>query len=254
MSDSNTSEKKKYYPVQDHSNFKPFLTWALLMISSLNLFAQSRPNSASKTIVWKMDKLNRIGGYKPFVIGNPVIIKDKAGKSLSFNGVNDGLIIQKIPIQGWPKFTIEVLFKPDGDGPAAPRFIHFEDKELNRGTLEARITPGKLWYLDTFLKNGTTGKGLTLINSNLLHPTDQWYWIALSYDGNKMTSYVNGVKELEGHSNFTALNSGEISIGVRLNKINWFKGLIREIRFHPEALSPSALQIQGNNLTLNPLK
>ena len=29
---------------------------------------------------------------------------------------------------------------------------------------------------------------------------------------------------------------GNISLGVRLNKVNWFKGQIREIRFHSEVL------------------
>ena len=242
MSSCNIDENKKYSNVLAFLNLKHFSALLLLALSSFSAFAQSGINPSSKTIIWQIDNLNRIDGYKPIVIGNPIPVKDQFKKSLSFNGINDGLVIPKIPIEGWGKFTIEVLFKPDGDGPTAPRFVHFEDKEGNRGTIEARITQARHWYLDTFLKNGTTGKGLTLIDSTLLHPTDQWYWVSLTYDGEKMTSYVNGIKELEGTPDFPVLNSGKTSLGVRLNQVNWFKGLIHEVRFHPEALTASSLK------------
>jgi len=32
------------------------------------------------------------------------------------------------------------------------------------------------------------------------------------------------------------MTKGNISLGVRLNKVKWFKGQIREIRFHSEVL------------------
>jgi hypothetical protein len=57
-----------------------------------------------------------------------------------------------------------------------------------------------------------------------------------------MSSYVNRKKELEGKIDFPPMTIGDISIGVRLNKVNWFKGLIREIRFHPQALNTLAMQ------------
>jgi len=64
----------------------------------------------------------------------------------------------------------------------------------------------------------------------------------MEYDGKKMTSFVNGKKELEGKFNFSVMTKGNISLGVRLNKVDWFKGQIKEIRFHPEALQPQGLQ------------
>ncbi len=221
-------------------NIKNLIPVTLLAITALNLTVGTK--ATAQTVTWKLKATNKVGAYKPVVLGNPLIVKDPSGTSLSFNGVNDGLVIQKIPIEGWPRFTIEVLFKPDGDGPVAPRFIHFQDKELNRGTFEIRLTPKGQWYMDTFLKNGKTDIGLTLIDSTKLHPTDKWYWVALVYDGKKMSSYVNRKKELEGKIDFPPMTIGDISIGVRLNKVNWFKGLIREIRFHPQALNTLAMQ------------
>jgi hypothetical protein len=189
-----------------------------------------------KVIIWKIKDPNLVGGMKPLVLGNPVIKAEGKDSSIYFNGIDDGLIVPAIPIEGWSTFTIEVLFKPESDGPIAPRFIHFEDTALNRGTFELRLTKNGQWYLDAFLKNGKTNKGLTLIDSTKLHPTGSWYWATLIYNDKKMSSYINGKKELEGEIDFPAMTKGNISLGVRLNKVNWFKGQIREIRFHSEVL------------------
>lgn len=187
-----------------------------------------------KVIIWKIKDPNLVGGMMPLVLGNPVIKAEGKDSSIYFNGIDDGLIVPAIPIEGWSTFTIEVLFKPESDGPIAPRFIHFEDTALNRGTLELRLTKNGQWYLDAFLKNGKTNKGFTLIDSTKLHPTGSWYWAALVYNDKKMSSYINGKKELEGEIDFPSMTKGKISLGVRLNKVNWFKGQIREIRFHSE--------------------
>ena len=189
-----------------------------------------------QVIIWKIKDPNLVGGMKPLVLGNPVIKVEGKDSSIYFNGIDDGLIVPVIPIEGWSTFTIEVLFKPESDGPIAPRFIHFEDTALNRGTFELRLTKNGQWYLDAFLKNGKTNKGLTLIDSTELHPTGSWYWATLVYNDKKMSSYINGKKELEGEIDFPAMTKGNISLGVRLNKVNWFKGQIREIRFHSEVL------------------
>ena len=215
---------------------------AIFAFCILTLLAGKKAADPGQTIIWKLENPGSIGNYQPAILGNPLIVKDSTSTSISFNGLNDGLVIPKIPIEGWKQFTIEVLFKPAGDGPIAPRFIHFEDKELNRGTFELRLTAHGQWYLDTFLKNGKTNKGLTLIDSTKLHANDKWYWAAMVYDGKKMTSYINRQQELEGELDFPSMTTGNIAIGVRLNKVNWFKGLIKEIRFHSKALNTVSMQ------------
>lgn len=211
------------------------LLYAGILISCLIVSAWTLTDNG-QTISWKLKDPNHVGGFRPEILGKPSIKAEGKDSAIYFNGINDGLIIPTIPIEGWSKFTIEVLFKPDGDGSLAPRFIHFEDTALNRGTFELRLTKGGQWYLDAFLKNGKTNKGFTLIDSTKLHPVNKWYWAALVYDGKKMRSYINGKKELEGELDFPSMTKGKISLGVRLNKINWFKGQIREIRFHPVVL------------------
>jgi hypothetical protein len=214
----------------------------ILLLFFLLIFFTSAFFKSDSTVTWELKNIHCIGGLKTEILGNPLIETDGKDTSIDFNGIDDGLIVPDIPIKGWSVFTIEVLFKPDGDGPIAPRFIHFEDTAFRRGTFEIRLTNKKQWYLDAFLKNGKTDRGLALIDSTKLHPADQSFWVAMEYDGKKMISFVNGKKELEGEINFSAMTEGKISLGVRLNKVDWFKGQIKEIRFHPEALKSQGLQ------------
>ena len=214
----------------------------ILLLFFLLIFFTSAFFKSDSTVTWELKNIQCIGGFKTEILGNPLIETEGKDTSIHFNEINDGLIVPEIPIKGWSVFTIEVLFKPDGDGPIAPRFIHFEDTAFRRGTFEIRLTNKKQWYLDAFLKNGKTDRGLALIDSTKLHPADQSFWVAMEYDGKKMISFVNGKKELEGKFNFSAMTKGNISLGVRLNKVDWFKGQIKEIRFHPEALKSQGLQ------------
>jgi hypothetical protein len=195
-----------------------------------------------KATLWKFSNLNKIGGYTSALQGKPIVTNTDGIAAIWFNGAGDGLTIFACPIDGWNQFSIEVLFKPDGDGPKESRFVHFEDKYGNRGTLEIRLTNKKKWYLDAFLKNGKLNKGIALIDSAQLHPADKWYWAAMTYDGKKMISYVNGVKQLETPMDFPGMNGGEIAFGMRLNKVSWFKGSVAEARFSPEVLPGGSLQ------------
>jgi hypothetical protein len=57
-----------------------------------------------------------------------------------------------------------------------------------------------------------------------------------------MAHFVDGVKEREAAATFPPFGAGRISLGVRQNRVSWFKGGIREVRFHTIALSPDKLQ------------
>lgn len=214
---------------------------AILFFGFVKPLTKVKLSKPPGTIIWTMKDTSLVGGFAPVVLGSPLIVHDGAGICLSFDGIDDGLIIPVNPVANWKQFTIEILFKPAADGPTAPRFMHFEDKAGNRGTIELRLTPGGQWYLDTFLKNGKTNKGVTLIDSTKLHTAGQWYWAALVFDGKKMIDYVNAIPEHEGLVEIEPMGSGEISLGVRLNRINWFKGQIREVRFHPAVLDSKHL-------------
>ncbi|MEX2574717.1 MAG: LamG domain-containing protein [Balneolaceae bacterium] len=189
-----------------------------------------------------MNKPDMIGGYQTGILGKPVVRSGPEANSLYFNGVDDGVILPVNPVAGWDRFTVEVLFKPVPDGLDEQRFVHFQDTSGNRGLIETRLTPDGNWYLDTYLYNSSSDSGHTLADPEKIHPVGQWFWAALVYDGRSMSHYVNGIEEQKGEIGFGPMEPGEISIGVRLNQVHWFKGAIQEIRFYPEALLPGKLQ------------
>jgi hypothetical protein len=147
--------------------------------------------------------------------------------------------VPAIPITGWPAFTIQLRFKPDGSGSEEQRFLHLEDETKQRVLMETRVRDQQ-WSLDTFLFQDAAHK-LTLLDRAKLHPTDRWYWVALVYDGSKMSHYVNGQLELTGDVEFPPMATGRTSIGVRQNRVSWFKGAIAEARFTPAALPADRL-------------
>jgi hypothetical protein len=151
-----------------------------------------------------------------------------------------GLFVPGNPIAGWPKFTIEVLFLPETNCADEQRFVYITDDDGNRATLETRSADGLSWRLDTCLWSGDNP--LTLRDPDALHPNGKWTWAALVYDGETMSHYVNGVKELEGGTLFAPMTGGQVSLGVRNDRRYWFKGGIKEVRFIPEALDSNALQ------------
>ncbi len=169
------------------------------------------------------------------ISGNPEIIKYGNKKAVAFNGTDDAIFLEEMPLAGLEQFTIEMIYNPHSGGNFEQRFLHCGEANGDRVLLELRSTPGG-WYFDAFIKIGD--KGVTLIEPTLLHPHDQWYHIAYVIDKGRLETWINGKKELEGSMELTPVNSGVTSIGVRQNKVSWFKGAIYKIRITPKALGP----------------
>ncbi len=186
---------------------------------------------------WTISDPAKVGGMATEVIGAPKV----GDGAVSFDGVRDGILVPKNPLEGLRAFTIEVLIRPAEGGPTEQRFWHAGDAAAARALLETRLNGKGGWWLDTFLMQ--PGKaGRTLIDPQRIHPTDTWHWVALRYDGKTMTSFVDGVQELQGEVDFGPMGAGKLSLGVRQNLIHWFKGSIRAMRVTPEALAAEKLQ------------
>ncbi|HVT71987.1 MAG TPA: LamG domain-containing protein [Lacunisphaera sp.] len=220
--------------------------WILPLLSLAGLTHAAEPAAT----VWPLDETSKIGGHAATVLGAPQIVIDAGGKALRFNGTSDGLLVPVNPIAGWTEFTVEALIDPDANGPAEQRFLHIQDHldapgdPGSRLLMEIRIDGAK-WALDTYLFSAATKARLPLLDRTRLHPAGRWTWVALVYGRGHMASYVDGVKELEGEVDIPPLGAGQISLGVRQNQVYWFKGCIREVRFHPAALAPGRLQRAG---------
>jgi hypothetical protein len=192
---------------------------------------------------WIIDNTTSIHGNAPMMVhGSPQLMTSPQGDALCFDG-DDAVVLNVNPVQGLAAFTVEVFMRIDGVTNAAfnqPRYLHVETGDASRLTMEARVTDTN-WYLDTFLLS-SGGQSHTLVDAAKVHPVGQWTWTALTYDGDQMRHFVDGVEDANGTVTIPALGAGKMSLGVRQNLVNWFQGCIREVRVTATALSPAQLQ------------
>ena len=200
--------------------------------------------SPDRSVTWEIDNLEKIGGHPVEVIGDPQVVDTGSGKAVEFDGNGDQLFVDCNPIGDARAFTVEVVFKPHASYPrnTAPRFIHIQDpgdKDGKRLMIELRINHNNQCYLDAFLQ--TDSDELTLVDSSLVHPTEQWLRAAVVYSDSVLSTYINGEKELSGHVGFSekVINpTGKTSIGGRMNHVAWFNGQVRYLKVTPRALDP----------------
>ncbi len=208
----------------------------ILLVFAVTSFAQEN-KPRKKSVTWKIDNLKKIGGAKVEVLGAPQVIETGKGKAVLFDGADDGIFLDANPIAGASEFTIEAVFRPDAGGEKEQRWLHIEDAENaeSRALLEIRVV-GDEWFLDTFIKSGENR--LPLYAENFKHPLGEWFHVALVFDGVTMRHYVNAKLELSGKLQIKPMGKGRTSIGVRQNKVYWFKGAVRRARFTNRAVSP----------------
>jgi hypothetical protein len=188
-------------------------------------------------VVWRFERLDEVGGKKVALIGKPRIVEALSGKAIEFDGVADGLLVDMNPLAGIRQFTAEIIFRPDANGPKEQRFFHAqEDESTNRLLFETRLTDDNRWFLDTFIQS--TDGGHTLFAEKSLHETGRWHHAAVVVDGREMRHYVNGQQEMATPIRYEPLRAGSTSIGVRQNRVSWFKGAVSQFRVTRRALEP----------------
>jgi hypothetical protein len=195
---------------------------------------------------WTFDSLERIGGHPVLVEGNPSLIPcgPAGGLAVAFDGLADRLLVRGTPLREARAFTVEAIFRPEAGINAQndPRFLHLmdpEDPAMKRLMMEIRVTQDGQWALDAML--GTDSGEVSLLDRTMLHPTGRWAHAAVVYDGATLRTYVDGRAELSGTLAFKdrILEPGAIaSIGCRMNRVHWFQGAIRTLRFSQGVLEP----------------
>src|SRR5262245_44482890 len=216
------------------------------LAAALVLFAAVHANAQ---VTWNIDNTTNIGGNAvTTVVGSPTVVSTPFGNGLKFDG-NDGIVVDTDPVAGAANFTVEMLFRPDPIvlmSSNQPRVLHlqtFPNPPDHRATLETRVT-GSNWYIDTFLQapnaaNPSTNASLTLQAMTKLHPFGQWYNYAMTYDGTTLKSYFNGQLDASGPLAVQAMAAGRTSLGMRMNQVNFFEGLIAKVRFTTSVVSPA---------------
>ena len=239
----------------------------LFLMSNIFLHFTCQAQVDSSAIIWNLDRLDSIGGYFTTILPNkisgstsklPVIINTEHGRAAYFNGINDGLLVKGNPLGNASTWTIEVIFKPDSSSNPdnlEQRFLHIAQNPTApaRLLLEIRLLKNQKWALDLYLANGTSKLVLLdTVYDARLHTANQWYHVAVVYENPRVTTYINGVKELSDTVSFHALVNAQTSIGARQDPRSWFKGAMRIIKSTPRALTSSEflylnMQQKSNN-------
>lgn len=186
---------------------------------------------------WNLESLNGAGATGVTRNGNPKTVQIAGKAAVQFDGIQDGIFLNYNPLANLSQFTVEVFFRPDPKSPHEQRFLHMGEATGSRMLLETRVTEDDQWYLDAFIKSGDSST--TLIDKEKIHPIGPWYHISFVVDHGAMDTYINGVHELHGNVQFSPFKEGKTSIGVRMNKVSWFKGSIHSIRVTPKCLAPA---------------
>ena len=218
------------------------------LVAYLSSLGAGRPTGTAarrqptETEVWTFDRLENIGGHKTTVLGEPKVVDAPPGKAIEFDGVDDALLVENHPLEGAAVFTWEAIFRPDG-GQREQRWFHLNELPAtgadseNRMLFEIRVQDGN-WFLDSYAQSGSASKAL--MNRAALHPLGAWYHVASVYDGKEFRNYVNGVQENAAPLSLVPHGPGRSAIGMRINKVFFFKGAVHVARFTRKALPPSA--------------
>lgn len=206
----------------------------LFLCLSFGLKAQQTENKT--TTEWLMANLLSENSSKLTINGKPKIVDSPYGEAVYFNGIDDAFFLNEMPLNSLQEFTVEMIFNPDVNGIFEQRVLHIGESRADRMLLEIRSVDSN-WYFDGYAVSETNKKALA--NEKLVHPLGKWHHVAFVVTPNSLTTYVNGKQELQEPFSFLPIKTGQTSIGVRLNKVSWFKGAIYKIRITPRQIKPN---------------
>ena len=176
------------------------------------------------------------------VAGDPQIVETPYGEALAFDGEDDGVFLDSVPLEDLEEFTVELVFRQAPDASFEQRFLHIGEVKGARVLFETRVKPDSTWYFDAFIHMGTKEESAVLIDSTLTHRAGEWAALAMTVSKDGVVSYVDGVEQCRSDLSYRpTISEGLTSVGVRQNRVCWFKGEILRLRITPRALAPDDL-------------
>jgi hypothetical protein len=171
-----------------------------------------------------------------------------SGSALSFDGINDSVVIRDLNIEGNLPRTLSVWFNAavnevnqtlwssvisvGGDGSSKRAFcIDVKNQDGSCSSYPQWRITGHYFSYSTCSESTLTQIGI-----------NKWHHIALTHDGSRQYLYLNG--KLIGQSSITDLNTiaGTTKIGARPTLNGYFKGLIDNVQIYNRALTESEIQ------------
>lgn len=174
--------------------------------------------------------------------GEPQKVSTELGEAVHFDGEDDGLFLEGVPVAGMKEITVEMVFRQEPSTHFEQRFMHMGEFAGNRIMFESRVNPDSTWYFDAYVHQGEPEYNVVLIDPTLTHPCGEWYVLTLVASESGMTTYVNGVQQCHSDVPYIGtVTEGLTSIGVRQNLVCWFNGDILRLRVTPRVQIPTMI-------------
>ena len=169
--------------------------------------------------------------------GSPMWVDDgKLGKALRFNGSSDYLAVadsESLDING-DQLSIAAWINGE-DWPAANHVVR---KVADTGTGSIYILRVQPDSMRVYLN---TSDGETIIQGTTALTTNEWFHVALTYDGAEARIFVNGEMDISNEvSGELTQSNNELRIG-RGEPAGYFVGMIDDVRLYNHALTEGEL-------------
>jgi len=181
-------------------------------------------------------------------ISGAVLTADRLGatnKAFRFNGASDRISasVASLPLGNSPR-SMTAWIKPDSDAYPVNGVVHYGSGDCNGLMFGISFSKG-LGGTSNYNNIGFWG-GCQDYFANLFTPSNQWSFVAATYDGSSIRLYVNEFSETNAIGPLNALNSqlwiGAETINAGASFRGFFKGAIDQVRVFSRALSDTEVK------------
>jgi hypothetical protein len=165
----------------------------------------------------------------------------KVGQSFAFNGVNQFVRIPDAPeLDPTNAITIEAWVYVSGF--PGLDIVTIIGKENPNGVHQYQLTLWNTLGRWCFRPTIVTGNDVAYFPGNTAVEVGKWYHVAVTYDGNKVEQYVNGVFDGSIAATGSIVTSGE-PLRIGGDEIGWFfNGLVDEASIYSRAITATEIR------------
>ena len=202
-------------------------------------------NNVNENIIYDSSRHNNYG-----VIHGATRAYGRNGLGLSFDGINDYILVNKSPtLNATTELTLEAWIKPgtqqNGTGSSSSIIIlgHYAYYLV----IDSNLAIGTYWY-------GRNPEGYHFTTDNIVSP-NSWNHIAAVWDSSYVRIYVNGTLQYEQESTGVGYPIHQcLWIGAEPSRGRWFNGSISKAVVYNRALSQQEISEHYNESIYTLLK
>jgi len=212
---------------KDYGNFSSLIMWLTFDEGSGNIAYDYSGNKNNGTLY---NGTNICGGTDAC----PLWVDGKYGRAVSFDGINDYILIGNSTIFNTQPFTAAIWINYSG-GDGYKTAIHKgSDTDREWGILRYTSTNGG--QITAYIYNSANSQ--FELRSDVVPELNRWYYTVLTFDGSIAKLYIDSAlkvsKSIAGPRKITVNN---LVIGSMSDLVNFWNGTIDDVRIYNRALT-----------------